>query len=151
MPFLSHLMYASIATQPFNEEELAELLRQSRASNKLHSITGMLLYSDGNFFQVIEGQRTAIEELFQKLLRDKRHTQVTLIIQEPISRRYFADWSMGFSNIAPADLPTIEGLNDFFQSGSCFTALDAGRAKKLLTAFAEGRWRATLAEPKWAH
>ncbi|HEY0307363.1 MAG TPA: BLUF domain-containing protein [Acidobacteriaceae bacterium] len=151
MPFLSHLMYASVATAPLDADGLKDLLKQSRAFNKLHSITGMLLYSDNNFFQVIEGPRTAIEALFQTILRDKRHTQVTLIIQEPISRRYFDDWSMGFSNIPSVELAGIDGLTDFFKENTYLTSLDAGRAKKLLTAFAEGRWRATLTGPKWKH
>jgi hypothetical protein len=55
---------------------------------------------------------------------------------------------MGFSNISLNELEKIEGLNDFFHGGSCFAQLDAGRAKKLLAAFGDGRWRAKLAGPK---
>jgi hypothetical protein len=148
MPSLIHLIYASSATQEFGTEQLTDLLRQSREANERVGLTGMLLYSDGNFFQVLEGEPEEVDELYEKLHQDKRHTQLTLIIREPIVSRSFGDWSMGFSNISLNELEKIEGLNDFFHGGSCFAQLDAGRAKKLLAAFGDGRWRAKLAGPK---
>jgi hypothetical protein len=143
-----HLIYASVATQNFGTAELAELLRQSRQANERDGLTGMLLYSDGNFFQVLEGEPATVDALYQKLHLDTRHRQLTQIIREPIVKRYFGDWSMGFSNVSQGELTDIDGLNDFFGRGSCFAELDAGRGKKLLAAFAEGRWRANLTSPK---
>jgi hypothetical protein len=106
----------------------------------------MLLFSEGNFFQVLEGEGTAVNQLYEKIIRDKRHAQCTLLIREPIAKRSFGNWSMGFSRISPGELRNIVGLNDFFHDGSCFTKLDAGRAKKLLGAFARGSWRAKSAK-----
>jgi hypothetical protein len=74
---------------------------------------------------------------------DKRHSHLTLIIREPIPERQFAEWTMGFSSVSADKLRKVPGLNDFFRKGSSFTELDAGRAKKLLSAFVEGRWRPT--------
>ncbi len=139
-----HLIYASVATQDFKTEQLADLLRQAREANEDVGLTGILLYSGGSFFQVLEGEASHIDKLYQKLLLDKRHTQLTVIIREPIANRSFGSWSMGFSSVSPEDLTKIDGLNDFFESGSCFLQLDAGRTKKLLAAFAEGRWRGKL-------
>jgi len=144
MPLLIHLIYASSATRKMEPVALTELLQQARRDNKRLGITGMLLHSDGSFFQVLEGEAATVDAMYEKLDRDKRHQQLTLIIREPIARRSFADWSMGFSSTTPEELAKIEGLNDFFEAGSCFTDLDSGRAKKLLAAFAEGRWRVNL-------
>jgi hypothetical protein len=145
MPRLIHLIYASVATESLAPEQLKNLLRDSRTANKRAGLTGMLLHSEGSFFQVLEGEPTAVNSLFRKLDRDQRHQQVTLIIQEPIARRSFEDWTMGFSGASPEELMRVEGLNDFFlQNGSFFTKLDSGRAKKLLAAFAEGSWRTKL-------
>lgn len=143
MPLLEHIIYASVATQHFGSTELAELLQKSRASNERLGLTGMLLHadSDGSFFQVLEGEPAALDQLFQKLLMDKRHSHVTLIIREPITKRSFGEWSMGFSGISHAKLRKLPGLNDFFRKGSSFTELDAGRAKRFLVAFSEGYWR----------
>jgi hypothetical protein len=104
-----------------------------------------LLHSDGNFFQVLEGEPAIVDKLYRKLHLDPRHHQITQIIREPIPKRYFADWSMGFSDVTTQELATIDGLNDFFAGGSCFTQLGAGRGKKLLAAFANGRWRTAIA------
>jgi hypothetical protein len=143
-----HLIYASIATEDFGTEQLTELLNQSREANARLGLTGILLNSRRSFFQVLEGEPDAVDGLYKKLLVDKRHTNVSQIIREPIARRYFGDWSMGFTSASPEELSHIPGLNDFFGNGSCFTKLDAGRAKKLLTAFGKGRWQAELTGPK---
>lgn len=147
LPTLIHLIYASVATQAFGTGQLTDLLRRSREANERAELTGMLLFSEGNFFQVLEGEPEAVDKLYEKLGQDKRHAQVTLIIREGIASRSFGDWSMGFSSISPEDLKKVDGLNDFFQGGSCFAQLDAGRAKKLLAAFGSGRWRANLMGP----
>ncbi len=146
MPRIIHLIYASVATQDVGTAELTALLQKSRETNERLGLTGMLLFSEGNFFQVLEGEGTAVNQLYEKIIRDKRHAQCTLIIREPIAKRSFGNWSMGFSRISPGELRNIVGLNDFFHDGSCFTKLDAGRAKKLLGAFARGSWRAKSAK-----
>jgi hypothetical protein len=146
MPPLIHLIYASAATQDFGTAELTALLQQSREANERLGLTGMLLYSEGNFFQVLEGEPAAVNQLYEKIGRDKRHNQCTLIIKEPIARRLFENWSMGFSRVSSEEIRKIAGLNDFFHDGSCFARLDPGRAKKLLSAFARGSWRAKSAK-----
>ncbi|HSY34909.1 MAG TPA: BLUF domain-containing protein [Acidobacteriaceae bacterium] len=140
---LEHVIYASVATQPFDAPQLTELLEKARAANARLGLTGMLLHTDadGSFFQVLEGEPAAIDQLLQKLRLDKRHSHLTILIREPIAQRAFADWTMGFASVSPEKLRKIPGLNDFFRGGSCFTGLDSGRAKKLLAAFSEGRWR----------
>jgi len=130
-------------------EQLTKILRHARVANERAGVTGMLLQSDGNFFQVLEGEPEAVNSVFKKIDRDRRHGQVTMIIREPIAKRSFADWSMGFSGATPEELKRVDGLNNFFfENGSCFTKLDAGRAKKLLAAFAEGSWRTKLGHPE---
>jgi hypothetical protein len=146
MPQLIHLIYASVATRDMGTAELTDLLQKARQKNETLGLTGMLLHSDRNFFQILEGESAAVNELYEKIIRDQRHEQCTLIIREPIVRRSFGDWSMGFSHVSPEELGKIEGLNDFFHAGSCLTQLDAGRAKKILAAFAGGSWRAKSAK-----
>jgi len=143
-----HIIYASVETQDFSSAQLTELLQKARVKNEDLHLTGMLLYSDGNFFQVLEGEPDSVDGMYKKLQLDKRHRQLTMIVREPIAKRYFADWSMGFSSVTPEELRQLDGLNDFFRDGSCFVGLDSGRAKKLLAAFAEGRWRAKLTGAK---
>jgi hypothetical protein len=144
MDKLVHCIYTSAATEGLGLEALASLLANARRRNEAAHITGMLLYSDGGFFQILEGAAVDVDACFGRILKDPRHTKVTRIIRESISRRDFGDWSMGYSEMTPETLQQIDGLNDFFTTGSCFDRLDSSRAKKVLRAFAAGRWRSTL-------
>lgn len=141
---LIRIIYSSVANFDFSEKELADLLTVSRSGNEKINVSGMLLYTERSFFQVLEGDRHTVEELFTKIGKDKRHSQVVTIIKEPIPRRTFGEWSMGFANISQQDLGNMTGLNDFFGEGSSFNQIDQGRVKKLLTAFKEGRWRSKI-------
>jgi hypothetical protein len=144
---LIHLIYVSTAMRAFSEEDLLRLLSQSRAKNARLGLTGMLLYSGNNFFQVLEGEPAVVDELFQTIAQDERHMKMVTIIREPISKRSFGEWTMGFADLTSSDLQEITGLNDFFREGSSYAGLNAGRAKKLLNAFKEGRWRSKLNAP----
>ena len=79
--------------------------------------------------------------LYAKILLDSRHTQVVKVVSEPIPKRMFDEWTMGFLAPTREELAAIPGLNDFFGAAGSFHAIDSGRAKRLLLAFAEGRWR----------
>ena len=142
---LSHLIYASSARLKMGDAELRAILDRARTVNSQLDITGILLHADGSYFQVLEGDADAVDSLYAKIAHDKRHTNVVLIVREPIASRSFADWSMGFASVTPKDVAGIIGVNDFFGKKTCFHELGAGRAKKLLAAFADGRWRASAA------
>jgi hypothetical protein len=145
MESLSHLIYASAAESQMGQPELRTILERARTVNSQLDVTGILLYSEGSFFQVLEGRAETIDSLYAKIAGDKRHKNAVLIVREPVASRSFADWSMGFASPTSQDVTAIIGANDFFQTKSCFHQLNAGRAKKLLTAFAGGRWRASAA------
>jgi len=144
VPELIQLIYCSAEGRPFSSADLMRLLTRARSRNAALGVTGILLYSEGSFFQVLEGEPSAVDGLFADICRDKRHGGITLIIREPIARRSFGDWTMGYADVAPRDLDTIVGTNDFFVKGESFAQLGPGRAKKLLKAFRQGRWRAAL-------
>jgi hypothetical protein len=147
MTDLIHCVYCSAASRTFTSTAVAEILSKAREDNERLGVTGMLLLAEGTFFQVLEGGAEIVDRLFAKIESDSRHTQVTKIIHEPIAKRSFDAWTMGFSQLSRADLSGIAGVggtNDFFGKGRCFADLDAGRAKKMLEAFREGRWRKSL-------
>ena len=141
---LIQCIYASAASRAFDTEELAELLQAARDTNAKLGLTGMLLHAEGSFFQVLEGQADVVDALYAKIERDQRHEQVTLIIKEPIPRRDFDAWTMGFYRVSREELAGMSGVNDFFGKDRTVLSIDAGRAKKLLAAFREGSWRKKL-------
>ncbi len=144
MADLIHLIYNSVATGSQPQQEVRDILTKSRTNNAASQVTGMLLLAEGSFFQVLEGPSAAVEETFARVCADPRHTRVTVIIREPIARRAFSEWTMGLASLTSEDLRSTEGLNDLFQSAQVLEAIDPGRARKLLEAFKNGRWRVRL-------
>ncbi|MEO6080473.1 MAG: BLUF domain-containing protein [Steroidobacteraceae bacterium] len=151
MPQLVHCIYASRASPSFEEHDIPALLEAARRNNASLGITGVLLYVEGNFFQVLEGEAAAVAEVFGRIRDDNRHGRVTQIISEPIFERVFTDWTMGFANVNFAELKSHIGENDFFTSATCLEQLGPGRARKLLDAFRQGRWRADQTGAHRAH
>lgn len=109
------LIYVSTATHEMNEEELLALLEQSRKKNADKGLSGMLLYAGGNFFQILEGEKETVEELYHVILKDERHRDCTLIDESEITERTFKEWSMGFRHLTLADSSQIEGFSDFLR------------------------------------
>ena len=102
---LVRLLYASRAAQPVTAEETLRILRQSKANNPAHGITGVLCCSDSIYLQVLEGGRSAVNRLYQHIVTDPRHKDVELLAYEEIVERRFAGWAMGqvdMSRLNPA-------------------------------------------------
>jgi hypothetical protein len=93
-------MYASRAVPAIDQEELVTILRQSKANNPTIGITGVLCFSDGIFLQVLEGGRSAVNRLYNRIAADPRHTAVEVLLYEEIGERRFASWSMGQANMS---------------------------------------------------
>jgi len=131
------LTYVSSATRLFSEQELIQLLKESRARNTHWDISGMLLYKDGNFMQVFEGPDEAVRQLYDNITKDPRHRDVILLREEAIDERQFPDWSMGFRNLADADLRDVPGYSDFLNEPLDSPSFQASptRAQKLLLMF----------------
>jgi hypothetical protein len=97
---LVRLMYASRAVPAIDQEELTTILRQSKAHNPGLGVTGVLCFSGGVFLQVLEGSRSAVNRLYNRIVADPRHTDVELMLYEEIHERRFAGWSMGQVNMS---------------------------------------------------
>jgi hypothetical protein len=142
---LVHCIYCSASTiGAFSPADLATLLAECREKNSKAGLTGMLLYSEGTFFQVLEGDRPIVEKLLESLTKDKRHERVTKILMEPIEERAFTQWTMGYAKVTKQELAAIPGLSDFFTQGRSYMDLGEGTAKTLLSAFKDGAWRLSL-------
>ncbi len=146
MVSLVHCIYASTATRPFSEAQLATLIQGARVKNQGLGVTGILVYMSGRFFQILEGEAAVIEQLYAAIEGDQRHKEVTRIIFESIHAREFRDWSMSLIDLSGDKLRQLVLLADPTSGMLSVSQLPNGRAKKLLLAFCEGRWGLTLAD-----
>ena len=83
--------------------ELQSILAKSRENNPCRELTGALLYNAGNFAQVLEGPLSSIEQVFEIIQRDARHSEVTVVYSGPCTERDFPEWSMAFAGNHAAD------------------------------------------------
>jgi len=97
---LVRLMYASRAVPSVDQDELVAIVRKSKANNGPDGITGVLCFSEGIFLQVLEGGRSPVNRLYNRIATDSRHTQIELMRYEEIGERRFAGWSMGQVNMS---------------------------------------------------
>ncbi|MEV7691891.1 BLUF domain-containing protein [Microbacterium sp. NPDC089189] len=111
---LLSIVYASQATEPFDDARLAALLAQSRASNAEHGLTGMLLYRAGRFVQVLEGPEQTVRRLVDVIRADPRHTGMRILVEENVREREFGDWTMGYEPISETQEPMPEGFRSTF-------------------------------------
>src|SRR5688500_6229990 len=73
------------------EDGIAEILNTSVANNARDGITGALICDDRWFAQALEGAEAALSITFEKILRDPRHCDVSLVTMQPVMyRRYSA-------------------------------------------------------------
>ena len=106
------IIYISSAVAPLSDSELDALLEASRRNNQKRGVTGLLLYRDGDFMQILEGEEAPVREIYARILADPRHSRVIQLDDSPIASRGFGEWSMGFQRIRASDAPA--GFVDFF-------------------------------------
>lgn len=133
------LFYVSTAAHRMSESDLAELLQEARNFNADHGLTGMLLYLDGVFVQVLEGSQEAVRSLYKKIERDPRHYGPEVYYEGEASAREFPEWTMGFrslSGLTPAELPGFASLSAWRAAASP-ASLSPGSLRKMLITLVE--------------
>ncbi|WP_378187000.1 BLUF domain-containing protein [Aquimarina sp. W85] len=90
------LSYYSKVSDKFTKSDFTSLLKTSITNNEKLGVSGCLVYHKNYFFQLLEGTRTAIDKIYQKIENDPRHTNVILLYQGFKSGRTFEKWSLAF-------------------------------------------------------
>ena len=136
---LFQIVYSSTATHPFSRAELLKLLQVSVQRNAQAGITGLLLYLDGTFMQVLEGEEDAVIGLYARICRDPRHHHVIPLIHELVKKRDFPDSAMAFRDLETAGLRNLRGYSEFLNTplNGDLLAEDIPRCQKLLLLFKE--------------
>ena len=80
-------------------ENLEALYSKAKENNAKHDITGILIYHNGNFLQVLEGQRDHVDYAYEKIRLDSRHKNILKVINIEVEQRIFEDYNFGFTVI----------------------------------------------------
>jgi len=112
------IVYSSDATTPMQAEDLEDILQYARKNNAEKGITGALVYIDGVFLQVLEGDATELATLMAKIAKDVRHETVSVLQEGEVPAALFGEWEMAYLSATPqqiakwAGLPGATELND---------------------------------------
>lgn len=130
------MIYVSSARGPLSKEELVDILTKSRTNNAKLEITGLLLYREGNFMQMIEGERSAVEKLYARIADDPRHGGIISLFRGEVTAREFPDWSMGFRDLQSDEVRSLPGFNEFLNAPLSEDGFSGSqRAKKVFSVF----------------
>ena len=77
-------------------QTLDDILKVSRENNSKNNITGVLIYSNGDLLQLLEGDEDKVTNLYSKIAVDSRHTNIKILMKGESEDRNFPDWFMGF-------------------------------------------------------
>ena len=107
---MEYIVYVSTAQRPLSEKELIDVLKVSRTNNKKYNVTGILLYCQGTFMQVLEGDKNSIDRIYKAIELDTRHKNIIKLASGISNKRNFPDSSMAFASVNPETLQEIEGF-----------------------------------------
>lgn len=134
---LYQLLYVSAATEPSGNAALQTLVASARSYNHDHGLTGLLLYSESLFLQMLEGEEAAVHEVYyDRIAADPRHTHLRLLADGPVAGCVFPDWSIGFLDALPSELGDLVG--HLHLDGPDFLAKHAPAISPVLMALCSG-------------
>jgi hypothetical protein len=108
MPY--QVMYSSQATKPMTITRLEEILEDARTGNEARNVTGVLVYVDGVFLQIIEGDKDIVLNLMANIASDSRHRSVKVFYEAEVDAQAFESWSMAYLSPTAEEMSTWLGL-----------------------------------------
>ncbi|MGS2727205.1 BLUF domain-containing protein [Psychroserpens sp. BH13MA-6] len=112
---LFEVSYRSIAKPKLSDLDIKTILNHSVKENRKHQITGSLIYHNNVFFQLIEGPKRHVLQLYENIQKDNRHYDIVTMWQGPKAKREFKNWDMAMitddAEITDAVSSEIKGLN----------------------------------------
>jgi len=94
------------------KSKLYQILRHARLENGKRNVTGILVFSDNMFFQVLEGDENVVRSLMQKITPDKRHLDVKIIFEGEVATPSFPSWEMAYVSTNAKEMATWAGLRN---------------------------------------
>jgi hypothetical protein len=101
---LSQLVYVSNRKENASESEIDNIVDACKRNNPDLGITGVLLYSDKKFLQLVEGENKVIMNLYDKIREDNRHEHCVMLSYIPIKNKTFPSWHMGSKKLETGEL-----------------------------------------------
>ena len=141
MSDLRAIVYLSTATQLMTVPQLESLLVEARGLNLQNSVTGVLLYSDGNFMQYFEGSAATVDITYERIRSSRRHKGIIELQNEHISQHRFPEWQMGFAQPTQSELLAFSTARWLSMEGGALDSLTDSPGLAMLRSFWKGAKR----------
>lgn len=114
------------------ETVLLDILQKSQVNNDEQKISGVLIYRNNQYFQLLEGREPQVRHIFEKIRQDTRHTDVEVLLDQPCEERLMPAWAMGFSQDVPMPVLEQQGFYITPDDSTSIISTMQGRAGEIL-------------------
>lgn len=104
---MKRLIYTSNINPDFPLTGLVQIMEQAVRANKIHGVTGLLIFTSLNFAQWLEGEDHVVDRLYANIIKDVRHSQCTKREDTPIAQRHWPRWAMNLGLLVNGDTPFV--------------------------------------------
>jgi len=133
---LHRVVYMSTAVGVLRADELDRIYLRAKSANAGAGITGLMLFYEGVFLQVLEGTAAGVTSLMERIRRDRRHAGITLLESGPATQRSFASSPMQFiaaRNLSAGEKQAFSGLRQAVSQSHAQPVADNGLSAFLAT------------------
>jgi len=108
---IAYLSFATRGLKSNCDDEIQAILDEARDHNERKGITGQLIYRSGIFLQLLEGNRDDVSLLLGRILLDsQRHENIKILLNQPMSKRVFPNWSMAYKYLDDSALDLVNSI-----------------------------------------
>ncbi len=132
MKLLYNICYVSKASEQLTNDDVKDIFKVTEQANNASGISGILLYSIGNFFQVLEGEKKLLENLYEnKIKKDTRHSNIYEVFRKEMETPIFSNYFSQFQTITTAI--QLDEIREYLKSNK--TNSTSEKLFRLLTPF----------------
>lgn len=111
------ILYISLASVPVTPLLIKSIKRKASVNNPRDGLTGILLSNSNMFMQLIEGEEEKVKKKYERIKKDERHKEITLIYEGERDVRFFENWSLLCKDINHCDPEFINKIGPYFHEG----------------------------------
>ena len=135
------IVYTSASKTMMTERGLQQILRSARRNNAMNLVTGLLIYHDGCFFQVLEGPKEAVETCYAHITKDTRHSDCVTLARGTVVSRVFSEWWMSYrthDDLVPSQRIQLVSLRQLANKAKTGQVVSDLKTNAILLAFLSG-------------
>ena len=130
---LRTVLYQSTAKTDLPNTADHNILKTAWRHNCEMGVTGYLLRTQTQYFQVLEAGDDVLDDLVGMIRKDPRHADMEILCDNTINKRRFANWTMGYHLVTESERDEFDGWlkygDDFAHSVISYMQLMAKRSK----------------------